>query len=382
MARLTPAIAVLAVLTGACYGPPEGARDQGVWGDTEVVEELRIGVESGADEYMFGAIRAIGVGPDGAIYVSDSQLGAVRMYDSNGVFVRDIGRQGQGPGEFASAPGLAVLPDGRLVTRDSRNSRVSFFSATGEYRDGFPVVAGVRTLIVDQQGDIWVEAAEGGTRLVRYSSDGQLVDNVTLPQRDRAGAQTFGLGFGEGDIYPFPTETHSAWSPLGYVVTGRNDVYDVEVRRPDGTVHLTREIAPVPVGAEEHAEWEAFRQTLVERNRERGGDSVYEPIPDVKPFFRQIFVGDDGRIWIFRYVAAQKRNDIEPLPDRPERPLLTWREPWTYDVFEPDGTFLGSVVVPELFRPYVLRGEHMWGLHTDKEGVERVLRLRVNTESS
>ena len=104
-------------------------------------------------------------------------------------------------------------------------------------------------------------------------------------------------------------------------------------------------------------------------------------MPEQKPFFREIYVGEDGRIWIYRYVAAEKRTDVQPLPDRPERSLLTWREPWTYDVFEPDGTFLGSVVVPELFRPYVFRGLQIWGAHTDDDGVERVVRLRVDPAS-
>ncbi len=47
---------------------------------------------------------------------------------------------------------------------------------------------------------------------------------------------------------------------------------------------------------------------------------------------------------------------------------------------DPDGTFLGSVVVPELFRPFVFRGEQVWGSLTDDEGVERIVRLRVVPE--
>ena len=106
----------------------------------------------------------------------------------------------------------------------------------------------------------------------------------------------------------------------------------------------------------------------------------HDPVPEVKPFFRDIFVGDDGRVWVFRYVAAQKRTDAEPLPDRPERPLLTWREPWTFDVFEPDGTFLGSVEVPELLEPLGFRGDRIWGTLMDADGVEHVVRLRVVPE--
>jgi hypothetical protein len=148
-------------------------------------------------------------------------------------------------------------------------------------------------------------------------------------------------------------------------------------------VHLRRDLEPIPVGAEERAEWEAFRQTILVRAREQNQDPQYDPdpVPEVKPFFRDIFVGEDGRIWVFRYVAAEKRHDVEPLPDRPERPLLTWREPWTFDVFEPDGTLLGSVVVPELLEPLVFRGDHIWGTLLDADGIEHVVRLRVVPEN-
>jgi len=377
MASFKQAVAALSISFVGCSSPAPDPAAETAWGAATVVEELSIGVESGPDEYMFGSIRGIAVGAEGVIYVADGRPTIVRTYDSDGVFLRDIGRQGQGPGEFVSAPGLGVLPSGMLVTRDPRGSRVSFFSSGGEYLDSFPVVPGVRTLIIDREGNIYVQLFEGDVELVKYSIEGEELGRVTFPPQDMAGASTFVLGSGEGGIFPFPTETRSAWSPLAYLVTGRNDVYDIELRKPEGTVHLTREVAPVPVGGEEHAEWEAFRQTLVERARARSRDTEYEPIPEVKPFFRQLYVGEDGRIWVFRYVAAEKRDDIEPLPDRPERPLLTWREPWTYDVFDPDGTFLGSVVVPDGLQPFVFRGEQIWGSLTDDDGVERVVRLRV-----
>lgn len=365
----------LLLAPAACSSAPAPAGEGG-WGVASAIEELAIGVEFGDDEYMFGNILSVAVGADGAMYVSDRQQDIVRMYDAEGVFVRDIGRQGQGPGEYTVAPMLSVLPEGDLAVREGMTSRISFFSAAGEYVDSFPSVPGY-SIVVDRDGNIHAQRFEGDVELVTYSRQGEELGRVTFPPQDRAGESTFVLGFGEGDIFPFPTETLSAWSPFGYLVTGRNDVYDIEIRNPEGAVHLRRDVEPAPVSSEEQAEWEAFRQSLVERARSRNRDTRYEPIPDMKPFFRQIWVGEDGRIWVFRYVAAEKRQDIEPLPERPERTLLTWRERWTYDAFEPDGTFLGSVVVPETLRPFVFRGDRIWGALTDDDGVERVVRLRV-----
>jgi hypothetical protein len=370
---------LLSALGAGCGSATLDEVPAGVWGETTLVEELALGVEVGADEYMFGYIASIAVGADGTMYVSDRQQDVVRMYDVDGAYVRDIGRQGQGPGEYASAPALGVLPDGTLVMEDGSTSRISFFSPEGEYLDSFPIGPS-SGIVVEREGSILTWRFEGGGEMARYSRSGEEVGRVEIPPRNQAGAATFVLAFGEGDIYPFPTETQSAWSPLGYVVTGRNDAYDIELRKPAGTIHLRRDIERAPMSGEEQAEWEAFRQGLVERGRSQGRDTEFEPIPDVKPYFRQIHAGEDGRIWVFRYVAAEKRHDIEPAPERPDRPLLTWREPWTYDVFEPDGTFLGAVVVPETLRPHVFRGEQIWGALTDENDVEQVVRLRVVPE--
>lgn len=389
MASLKQAVAVLSICFVGCSSPVPNPLAGTAWGAATVVEELAIGVEFGADEHMFGSVRSIAVAADGTMYVSDGQPTIVRAYDSDGSFLRNIGGQGQGPGEYNGSPALRLHADGRLVMWDYQNSRVSFFSAQGDYLDSFPGTSGFgghNSLQVDVAGDLYVRIfnreadSEADQLLLRYSTAGEQLDRIEPPSQDAEG-----LGFylsAEGSIGAFQVMNVSAWSPLGYVVTGRNDVYDIELRGAEETVHVRRDLDPIAVRPEERAEWEAFRQTLVDRNRARNRDVDFDPdpIPNVKPFFRDIYVGEDGRIWVSRFVAAEKRLDVEPLPDRPERPLLTWREPWTYDVFEPDGTFLGSVVVPELFRPFVFRGERIWGALVGEDGVERVIRLRVVPE--
>lgn len=370
--------ALVALLTG-CASPVEEPVPQTAWGNTTAIEELVIGVETGADEYMIGRVNDVAVGNGGEIYVADGQLEIVRMYDADGNYLRDIGRRGQGPGEYAYAPSLGTLPDGTLVISDTSSGRISFFSPAGDYLDSF-TAARVGSFTVDRDGNIHAQRFEGEPVLAEFTRGGEQLGRLPVPARDIAGAETFVLGWGEGNIYPFPVETQWDFSPLGYLVTGRNDVYDIELRRPDGTVHLRRDIPRPEVNGEEQNQWEAHRQRLIERVTARGDEADFEPIPDVKPYFRQIHVAADGRIWVFRYVEAVERDDIEPVPDMPDRPLLTWREPWTYDVFEPDGTFLGAVVVPETFRPYVIRGERLWGA-VERDGLEQVVRLAVEPEA-
>ena len=51
-----------------------------------------------------------------------------------------------------------------------------------------------------------------------------------------------------------------------------------------------------------------------------------------------------------------------------------------YDVFEPDGTYLGVVHAPDEFTRFrlpVFDGDHVWAVTRDELDVERVVRYRI-----
>lgn len=379
------AAGIVVFAAGCGATAPEATSSTGAaWDNATVVEELSIGVDVGAEEYMFGGIEDLDVGTDGSIYVRQSQPVSIRQYDRDGTFVRDIGGEGQGPGEY-QYPEIEVLGDGRVAVLDLRSNRLSLFGLDGEYEDSVSLVgntAGPESLHVDRDDNFYVRAfgeltgqeAEIPIELRKYSLEGELLDTLSTPPSNPEGSD---FTLAHERFKPFTVLTQWTWSPLGYMVVGRNDRYDVELRKDTGTVHLRRELEPASVNDDEMAEWQAFRQRYIELNTAAGIEVEGGTIPWQKPFFRQLHAAEDGRIWLHRYVDAVKREDIEPIPDQPERPLLTWREPSTYDVFEPDGTFLGTVVLPPEFQPRVFRGEQVWGVRMDEDGIEQVARLRV-----
>jgi hypothetical protein len=125
--------------------------------------------------------------------------------------VRDVGRQGQGPGEYTSAPYLRALDDGTLVMRELSNARISFFSADGEYVDSFPATSGSGPIELDPQGNLYLLRGRGGSEMVKYSVDGEELGRIEMPPREII-SNTFVLGW--EDEWAFPLETVSAWSPL------------------------------------------------------------------------------------------------------------------------------------------------------------------------
>ena len=66
------------------------------------------------------------------IYVADSGNNRIAVFDFDGRFVRSIGREGQGPGEFSRPTGICILDDSRLAVADFGNNRIQIFDASGE----------------------------------------------------------------------------------------------------------------------------------------------------------------------------------------------------------------------------------------------------------
>jgi hypothetical protein len=184
---------------------------------------------------------------------------------------------------------------------------------------------------------------------------------------------------------PFAPTFSWTMSPFGWLIAGASNRYAIDQYLPDGKVlRIERQAEPVPVGAAEKADAEAratgnMRQSLPTW-RWNG-----PPIPDRKPAFNAFFAGLDGRIWVLRPAPG------EPIPvdqlDKPRDvgngvvvPPQRFREPVVFDVFEPDGRFLGTVRAPDGFSQWprpVARGDFLWGIVRDALGVNTIRRLWI-----
>jgi hypothetical protein len=163
----------------------------------------------------------------------------------------------------------------------------------------------------------------------------------------------------------------------GFLVTGLSTRYAIHVNRPRAPIlQIQRDYLPVRVGREEKSEWNA-RARFYDRS---GGALSGVQIPDTKPAFRAVRVDNDGRIWVDRYVEAQKRTDLPPPRGNPPPPPITWREPRTFDVFEPTGRFLGTIAPPPTTRILFTRGNTLWGTRRGELDETYVVRFRLVTQ--
>ncbi len=367
-----------------------------VWeSDRTLVSEVGIGVLEGEEQYQFGNLRAIAVDAEGLMYAYDAHVPVLRVYSPDGNWLRDVGREGEGPGEYKQPDsGLAILPDGRVALRDPGNGRITLYSADGEY-DGFYRIAGSfntsAPLIADTAGalltyivtNLGTSVFEWKSGLARYVADGA-VDTLTMPDLGYEEAQVSAEREGSSSIsgVPFAPEQVTAYSPFGYFLIGISEGYSFDLLRPEGVLRIRRAYDPVPVDGGE-AEAERERMTANFRRNYPGWKWNGPPIPPVKPAYDGFYPSEDGRIWVHvpapseRYMDAEEQKAEE---ERLGRAVNPYRTPVRFDVFETTGDYLGQVDTPEGFslspRP-VFRGDTVWATVRDEYDVQRLHRFRL-----
>jgi len=364
--------------------------------DARLVSELSIGVLDGEPQYQFGRILALATGQDGRIYVLDGHGPVVRMYGPEGTWIRDVGREGEGPGEYKRPDsGLVMRPDGKLLLRDPGNGRISIYLADGSYEGSWPLAGSMNTsnpMIVTRAGaaltpvikNLGASVMEWQRGFARYKMDGT-VDTLDVPDLGYEAAIISGESEGNSSTnkVPFTPGQQVAYSPLGYFVTGISEDYSFKLlRESEPVIEIRRNYEPVPVLSDEAA---IRRRQITQNMRDNfpGWSWNGPPIPDVKPPYRLLLTSEEGRIWVQVHAESERylsADDQRAEESRLERPVNPYREPIVFEVFEPTGEYLGRVETPEgfsLFPRPVIRDMTMWGVIRDELDVARVHRFRV-----
>ncbi|MFC1554330.1 NHL repeat-containing protein [candidate division KSB1 bacterium] len=112
-----------------------------VWGEEPQIElkfVLKIGeLETEDDEKMLFRPLDVTTDNEGNIYILDSRRHAVRKYDSKGYFLTDMGKEGEGPGEFKSSIRMDSDPNGNIFVTDLGNNRMQIFTPDGKHKGAY-----------------------------------------------------------------------------------------------------------------------------------------------------------------------------------------------------------------------------------------------------
>jgi hypothetical protein len=110
---------------------------------TVKLDELwRIGGDTDNDDEFFGVIGRVIADKDGNVYLLDNQLSEVKVFSPDGEYLRTIGREGEGPGEFRRPQDMFFLPDGNLGVLQLAPGRIIMFTLDGEPLGDYPLPKG------------------------------------------------------------------------------------------------------------------------------------------------------------------------------------------------------------------------------------------------
>ena len=358
-----------------------------------LVEELRI-APGAEDTTLFTEAYEFVVDPSGRFWVYDRPTNTILVFDAHGALVRRVGRQGSGPGEFNGNSGMIALGDSGLAIWDSRNWRISLFSSAGDFRTSWLTPSGFSTsngLITDRSGALFLKrpvtpAREGEILgrmgLVRIKPDRTLGDSLAppdLPVPREVYVATSPDGKGRSSTgSSFAPNYHWAWHRDGYFVVADGGNYAIILARSAAKPLVIRRTLPaVPIDPAERDEERARIQWSM-RQTDPGWGWSGPPIPDVKAPVQGLFLARDGRIWVRVAVPSERIPEAElaaPRPDRP--PVQHFRTPPVYEVFAPDGRFVGRVALPGRTRLMEADGELVWLLGRDADDLPALLRLHL-----
>ena len=340
---------------------------------------LEIGLAEGPNEYLFALVRNALRRVDGSIVVANAQTLEVRLFDPSGRHLASMGGRGDGPGEFGFLTWVGLLGGDSIAAYDAMARRISIFSPQGEFvRDAslrlpqagsFPMPVGLlrdgsmALQVLEPGGNRPAEGTVTRTpeRLLRFDLEGAFIDTLGLLPGSEFLMQSVSGANGTNLIMLSPPlfgRSSVTGIAGGRVVVGSNDDYDLRVLAPGGLIErsIRRAIQPEPVTDEmlEAASRERTKGVASEEERARRERSLREaPHGSTVPFYERILGDDEGNLWVEEFTV-------------PGEPPAGWT------VFGTEGRLLGTVDLPEEFRPLHIGSDFVLGVATDDLGVERV----------
>ena len=306
---------------------------------------------------MIGGVRELS---NGKVLVSDPMERTVQLIDLEAGTSVKVGREGQGPGEYAFPGELLQLPGDTTLLVDRMNRRFLIILPNGKPGESVAYPAdlglGVDPRFVDGAGRIYFQ---GSALPGRLEGDITTADSVPLLRWDRKSRMDT-VAFlkipvmnmntsGSGSVgrvmimRPQPFSPEDAWAvardgrlAIARVSDFHIDWFNAAKQRTSGPANRFERLRVNE--ADKEAQRRAMRNPRVFVGGGPGGGRAAPPpvdmpepeYPEFKPPFpgRSAWVAPDGNLWLLR-----SRMGGDPVP--------------TLDIFDGRGTLVGKITIPK-----------------------------------
>ncbi len=314
--------------------------------------EWSVGGENDPQGELINRPFDVRLGKDGSVYVLDWGNTCLRQFDAKGKFVRQIGRKGQGPGEYDVPAFFDIDAVDNIFLVDGSSLRVTRFDKAGKPIGNFRTEKFCTQIRVDAHGRLFL----GETSLVESaalsSEFKEMVQKLTILRTGPDGGNPLRIGPFTGQKFMIKAQgqgaisTSSRYSPMtgwdvapdGRLYVGYNGAYEISVCDPEGKIlfRFGREFKPLKI-----------------KSSQPGAKG-----PDYFPAFSTDFFFDDsGNIW-FRLFKDEDDKDF------------------LYDVFSPGGIYLKQIMAP--FRIYQIRNGRAYAIVETDEGFKTLRCFRLD----
>lgn len=343
-----------------------------------LVEELRFGGDEGPGELIDP--QSFAADGEGRLYVVDSKPAIIKVFDRDGSFIRAIGRDGSGPGEFRV--GYIAVRNEHLILHDPQQGRTSVFDTSGTFvKSAVTFCCYWGDIMLDSAMKIVLPAMiiprDGqrptGVPYARYDLGLKLLDTMVVSGISDFQVWNFTAPGPNGRpqarmtmIVPWTPRTHHALHPWGGAIRGTSNEYRL-VMAPNGNDSVwmaSRPWTPEPIPEEQ-------RKERLEQTIKSAGKTVGEPrarqaakledLPTTSPAFTRLGVDEDGNIWVRRLIGSDSTQT-------------------TFDVLDARGAWMGSLQIPYGVAEYggALFGKGAVYVKTeDENGRPTIVRLAV-----
>lgn len=348
---------------------------------------LQIGGTTDEGPSAFADIMGVVRLGDGRIAVANQRPSEIRLFDASGRFLRSLGRNGQGPGEFNLILWRLLRSADTLIGIDN-SMRAQVFDPLGELRRSLPRArppasrGNPARLAFDADGSAVVQAVELTSqttapdadvflRITRESPDAERhVEILRLlsyrPIAVRGAAPRFEVYGPRGAVVASGTRICS-----GYTAVLALTCHDREGRP---VIVIRRAVAPREITEEDRVH---FREAYLAANK--GTDprviaSIKESnrltqFANRAPAFGRMVLATSGELWVSEFDRSE--GSLGPPGFRTRAAPLRW------SVFADDGTWLSDIVLPARFTPHEMGFDYVIGASLDTDDVERITMYRI-----
>ena len=210
----------------------------------ELQEDLSIGDAEGREDYMFSEIVSVAVDEEERIYVLDSKEVHIKIFDKNGIYLKTIGRRGQGPGEFEFPISIQMSLDENIIIHDRRS--IIYFTSDGIFLKEINLTktTSPQSFQIDSDGNIiGCFAIKMEMALMKYDSDQKL--QFTL-----ARVNPFGIG---GEHSFSPVFIHFLVTKNNHIIWLFSNKYELNFVNPVGKLirKIITDYSPIPLSEED-----------------------------------------------------------------------------------------------------------------------------------